>query len=140
MTSLVVTTIELPTAPLGPSSPLPMLDPIVSIGHIASDVPDEIAIRARAGAPPTLLPYLAQDVYGRDLSPQSHRVAVLENDALRATVALDLGGRLLSLHDLATDRELVYVNPAVQPANLALRNAWFSGGVEWNMARGVIRR
>ena len=24
-------------------------------------------------------------------------------------------------------------NPVVQPANLALRNAWFSGGVEWNI-------
>ena len=53
--------------------------------------------------------------------------------ALRATVALDLGGRLLSLHDLQADRELLYVNPVVQPANLALRNAWFSGGVEWNI-------
>ena len=52
---------------------------------------------------------------------------------LRATVALDLGGRLLSLEDLRADRQLLYVNPVVQPANLALRNAWFSGGVEWNI-------
>ncbi|MBK8027920.1 MAG: DUF5107 domain-containing protein [Chloroflexi bacterium] len=35
-----------------------------------------------------------------------------------------------------TGRELLYVNPMLQPANLAMRNAWFSGGVEWNM--GVI--
>ena len=53
--------------------------------------------------------------------------------ALRATVALDLGGRLLSLYDRRADRELLYVNPVVQPANLALRNAWCSGGVEWNI-------
>ncbi len=52
---------------------------------------------------------------------------------MRATVALDLGGRLLSLHDRRADRPLLYVNPVVQPANLALRNAWFSGGVEWNI-------
>ena len=33
----------------------------------------------------------------------------------------------------AADRQLLYSNPVVQPANLALRNAWFSGGVEWNI-------
>ena len=58
---------------------------------------------------------------------------MLENESLRATVALDLGGRLLSLYDRRADRQLLYVNPVVQPANLALRNAWFSGGVEWNI-------
>ena len=94
-TSLVVTTVELPTAPLGPCSPLPMLDPLSSIGDIADDVPADVAERARAGAPPSLLPYLAQDDYDRRLVARPHRVAVLENDVLRATVALDLGGRLL---------------------------------------------
>lgn len=132
-TKLVVTTIELPTAPLGPGSPLPMLDSIAPIDDIASDVPADIAARSRAGSPPSLLPYLAQDEYGRVLSPRPLRIAVLENDFLRATVALDLGGRLLSLHDRRSDRELLYVNPVVQPANLALRNAWTSGGVEWNI-------
>ena len=133
MTELSVTVIELPTAPLGPSSPLPMVEATVRIEHIASDVPADVAERARTGAPSTLLPYLAQDDYGRELAPQSHRVAVLENEFLRATVALDLGGRLLSLQDRRSDRELLYVNPVVQPANLALRNAWTSGGVEWNI-------
>ena len=28
---------------------------------------------------------------------------------------------------------MLSVNPVFQPANLALRNAWFSGGVEWNI-------
>ncbi len=60
-------------------------------------------------------------------------MAVLENERVRATVALDLGGRLLSMYDRVADRELLYVNPVQQPANLALRNAWFSGGVEWNI-------
>ncbi|MCZ7665985.1 MAG: DUF5107 domain-containing protein [Chloroflexi bacterium] len=30
-------------------------------------------------------------------------------------------------------RELLAKNPVFQPANLALRNAWFSGGIEWNI-------
>ena len=29
--------------------------------------------------------------------------------------------------------ELLYRNPVLQPANFALRNAWFSGGIEWNV-------
>ena len=133
MTELTVTTVELPTAPLGPSSPLPMLHTIQPVGAIAADVPTDIAARARTGAPPSLHPYLAQDDYQRRLTPRRWRVAVLENEALRATVALDLGGRLLSLVDRRAGRELLYVNPVQQPANLALRNAWFSGGVEWNI-------
>ncbi len=133
MTELTVTTIELPTAPLGPSSPLPMLHTIQPVGAIAPDVPADIAARAGTGAPPSLHPYLAQDDYQRVLTPRRWRVAVLENDVLRATVALDLGGRVLSLVDRRAGRELLYVNPVQQPANLALRNAWFSGGVEWNI-------
>ena len=62
------------------------------------------------------------------------RVAVLENDHLRATFLLELGGRLWSLLHKPTGRELLSVNPVFQPANLAIRNAWFSGGVEWNIA------
>jgi tetratricopeptide (TPR) repeat protein len=32
-----------------------------------------------------------------------------------------------------TGRELLHRNPVFQPANLALRNAWVAGGVEWNI-------
>jgi hypothetical protein len=80
-----------------------------------------------------VLPYLVQDGYGRDRRPAGHKVAVLENDVLRATFLLDLGGRLWSLLHKPTGRELLHRNPVFQPANLALRNAWFAGGVEWNI-------
>ena len=58
---------------------------------------------------------------------------VLENDILRATFLLELGGRLWSLLHKPSGRELLAVNPVFQAANLAIRNAWFSGGVEWNI-------
>jgi hypothetical protein len=60
-------------------------------------------------------------------------VAVLENDTLKATFMLELGGRLRSLIHKPTGRELREANPVFQPANLAVRNAWLSGGVEWNI-------
>lgn len=133
MTTLDVTSMKLPTAPVGPASRLPLLHRPDPPGWIGRHVPADVAERATSGSPPSLFPYTAQDDYGRSLAPADHRVAVLENEALRATVAADLGGRLWSLVDKQAGRELLYVNPVLQPANLALRNAWFSGGVEWNI-------
>ncbi|MBO1031275.1 DUF5107 domain-containing protein [Tessaracoccus sp. SD287] len=86
-----------------------------------------------ADRPTTMLPYRHQAVYDRQPVEQTQRVAVLENEHLRATFLLDLGGRLWSLTDLDSGRELLHQADWVQPANLALRNAWFAGGVEWNL-------
>ena len=80
----------------------------------------------------TMLPYTMQDGYDRKLTPSALRMAVLENEYLRAEFAVDLGGRLWSLYSKTEGRELLFRNNVFQPANLALRNAWFSGGVEWN--------
>ena len=81
----------------------------------------------------TILPYTDQDEYDRDIQTRYMDCAILENEHLRATFVLDLGGRLWSLYSKTEQRELLYENPVYQPANLALRNAWFSGGVEWNV-------
>jgi hypothetical protein len=53
---------------------------------------------------------------------------VLENDILKATFMPVSGGRLWSLYHKPEQRELLNRNPVFQPANLANRNAWFSGG------------
>ena len=81
----------------------------------------------------TLLPYRIADGYNRERTPRAFRAAVLENDLMRAVFLPELGGRLWSLYDKREGRELLYKNDVLQPANLALRNAWFSGGVEWNV-------
>lgn len=86
-----------------------------------------------AERPPTILPYTAQARYGREPRPVRQRVATLTNERLRAEVLLDLGGRLWTLTDLRDGRELLHQPDAIQLANLALRNAWFAGGVEWNL-------
>ncbi len=82
----------------------------------------------------TMLPYLQQDNYDRDRRLRAFKVAVLENENLKATVLTELGGRLYSLYDKKAGKEILYTNPVFQPANLSLRNAWFSGGVEWNVS------
>src|SRR5690625_6101414 len=80
-----------------------------------------------------MYPYLLQDGYDRRRHPTELDSLVLDNGILRATFLPGMGGRLWSLVDVATGRDLVYVNSCVQPANLALRNAWVAGGVEWNL-------
>ena len=81
----------------------------------------------------TLLPYKISDGYSRDRSVRDFRAAILENEEIKAVFLPELGGRLWSLYDKKRERELLYKNDVFQPANLALRNAWFSGGVEWNV-------
>jgi tetratricopeptide (TPR) repeat protein len=82
-----------------------------------------------------ILPYTRQDRYGRELRDLELPVIVMENDFLKAQFIPSLGGRLWSLFDKKQNRDVVYRNPVFRPANLAIRDAWFSGGVEWNIGR-----
>jgi hypothetical protein len=81
----------------------------------------------------SLLPYAMQDAYTRTPRPQEHPAAVLENRWLRAVFLLDLGGRLWSLLHKPSQTELLAQPPTITFCNLGLRNAWFRGGVEWNL-------
>lgn len=85
------------------------------------------------GMIPTLLPYKIQNGYDRERCDLEFDSVVLENEYLKAIFVTSLGGRLWSLYDKKAKRELLYANDVFQPGNLALRNAWFSGGVEWNV-------
>lgn len=132
MSELRLDTWQIPAADVGPDNPLPplgrpSLQPVLS-GKSEDD--------PTAGYLPDYLPYTVQDGYTRHRQLTNLPVAVLENEHLRATFLLPYGGRLWSLVHKPSGRELLFTNPMFQPANLAMRNEWFSGGVEWNM--GVI--
>lgn len=135
VSELRLETLSLPTAPVGAQNPLPPLFTAAELHQVADagDADPEMLRSIRYGRVDNVLPYLTQDGYGRTRTPADHRTAVLENDALRATFLLDTGGRLWSLIHKRTGRELLFRNPQFQPANLALRNAWLAGGVEWNI-------
>jgi tetratricopeptide (TPR) repeat protein len=135
MSELRIERYTMPGADVGPENPLPPLDAHRDLHQIgtAPGVPDEIVRNAAYGHVPNPLPYTMQDQYTRQRTPREFKVAVLENEILRATFLLELGGRLWSLLHKPSGRELLDVNPVLQPANLAIRNAWFCGGVEWNI-------
>jgi tetratricopeptide (TPR) repeat protein len=82
-----------------------------------------------------VLPYTMQDRYSRELVDMEFDSVVMENDFLRACFIPALGGRLWSLFDKKRKRDILYRNPLFRPANLAMRDAWFSGGIEWNIGR-----
>ena len=129
-------TLNIPAASLGKLSPLADIGNDTYIrAPIATDgtIPEDEMKYIGKGMIETLLPYRIQNNYDRKRVPAELPVAVLENEYLRATFLTSLGGRLYSLFDKKAKRELLYKNPVFQPANLALRNAWFSGGIEWNV-------
>ena len=129
----------MPAAELGRENPLPDLEGARDLHaslRVDASVPPEDRKYMGYGRPSGILPYTFQDGYDRARRPRGFVTAVLENERLRATFLPELGGRLWSLVDRETGREFLYVNPVFQPANLAVRSAWFSGGVEWNA--GVI--
>lgn len=82
-----------------------------------------------------ILPYKLQDRYDRDRKIINLKTVVIKNDKLKATFLCEYGGRLYSLIDLETGKELLFKNPVFQLANLSTRNAWFSGGIEWNVSQ-----
>ena len=55
---------------------------------------------------------------------------------MKAVFLTEYGGRLWELWDKKTGKNLLYTNDVLRFSNLAIRNAWFSGGVEWNL--GII--
>ena len=137
MTELRVETLTLPGAPLGPLNPLPYFrEKKINLDVPARDNVDSEKRRYWGHASgKRVLPYRMQDQYKRERGPYSMRVAVLENEFLKATFWIELGCRLMSLVYKPLQRELLFNNPVFQPANLALRNAWFSGGIEWNVGQ-----
>lgn len=82
-----------------------------------------------------LLPYTMLDRYDRTRTKQKLDVVVLENSYLKASFLLDYGCRLISLIDKTTDNELLFANRSIQVANLSTRDAWFAGGIEWNIGQ-----
>ncbi|MFB9908716.1 DUF5107 domain-containing protein [Allokutzneria oryzae] len=127
--------LDIAVSPLGELNPLPPLGglPDAPYEFDLAELSEDIAEGIRYGRVRTMVPYLTQDGYGRTPQMSTVDTLVLENSRLCATFLPQWGGRLWSLVDKATHAELLHVPDVLQPANLALRNAWFAGGVEWNI-------
>ncbi len=108
-------TLELPTYALGEEDPNPPF-PLVG-GH-------------------RIYPYTMLDDLTDRREMKTYKAIFLENEFLKATVLPELGGRLYSLYDKASGREVFYRNNVVKYGLVALRGAWISGGIEFNFPDG----
>lgn len=137
MTTLRFEKINLLCGQMGPESRVPDIirqDNIQNKTKFDLDEYDEIyeAYGQRHNA----YPYRQQDDYSRKLENRAVDAAILENDLMRAEFLPGFGGRLWKLYDKVNQRDVLYTNDCLRASNLAIRNAWFSGGSEWNC--GVI--
>jgi Domain of unknown function (DUF5107) len=129
------TTLRLRAAELGPESPLPPFAGLQRLPDLSGspDLPPDMRERIGYGRLANPLPYALQNGYSRDLRTRDVPALRLANYRLEALVLPGLGGRLWSLRDLVADRDLVFSNRQLQFANFALTDAWFAGGIEWNL-------
>lgn len=96
-----------------------------------STIKDYEGLYINYGYRETAYPYTQQNAYC-DEKEQPVSVAILENDYLYAEFLPDFGGRLWKLYDKKKETDILYTNDVIRFRNLSIRNAWFSGGVEWN--------
>jgi tetratricopeptide (TPR) repeat protein len=125
----------IPAVDLGPENPLPAFrDPAIDkpIDFEANNIPPEDRLGMGHDIGFKILPYKMQDGYSRTLRTRRFSSFILENEYLKVTVLPEVGGKVVSIFYKPLDRELLFHNPVFQPANLALRNAWAAGGIEWN--------
>ncbi len=131
-----ISQIVLPSSGIGELNPMPDIRNVGYI-HAGFEVKPSLSADERKflgqGMIDTLIPYKLQDNYSRDKVDTAYETVVLENDKLVATFLPQFGARLWSLYDKVHKKNLLYTNSVLQPCNFALRNAWFSGGVEFNL-------
>ncbi len=135
--SIKVTALEILGAPLEGENPLPFFRDRRHHRKIEviQPFPEEKTSGLGYETGFRVLPYLMQDRFSRRRIPLKFKMVELENQYLKASFLPEVGGRLISLVDKTEGRELLSRNPVFQPANVAIRNAWVSGGIEWNIGQ-----
>ena len=137
MTELRFEEIEINVADLGEESSLPdLIGEDISQNRLTFHLAEDEEIYEAYGRKDNVYPYRKYNTYTRTLRKENVKAAVLENNNLKAIFLISHGGRLWELYDKQKQRNLLYTNDVLRYSNLAVRNAWFSGGVEWNI--GVI--
>lgn len=125
--------LNMPAAKMNGTSSLPAVGNLCFWHRSAeTSLPEEDGLFIGYGHVPSPFPYKMQDMYTREMYDTKVGAVVLENEHLKAVFLPEWGGKLMSLFDKDNGRELLSVNPVIRPCNLAIRNAWTSGGIEWN--------
>lgn len=134
MTTFTVKKITKPAAELNGESSLPPLEniPLRQKKYLAT-YDDTRGLFLGQGFVDSPFPHRLHNRFTRELKDREFDAVILENEYLKAEFLPALGGKLWRLYDKKERRELLFANPVVRYCNLATRNAWTSGGVEFNI-------
>ena len=77
-------------------------------------------------------PYHKYETFDFDSSQRIWKVVVLENDWIRVRIMPEIGGKIWSVYDKTTGKEMFYDNDVVKFREISLRGPWTSGGIEFN--------
>lgn len=133
MSKLTVENINIKMADLGESSSVPSVFKTKNVQQLTKNFLDEDdGVLVGYGFTEDIFPYTKQCLYDRKLKEKQLMSVVLENEYLKAVFLPQLGGRLWQLFDKKQQKNLLLTNNSITFCNLALRDAWFCGGVEWN--------
>lgn len=134
MTELRIEPMIIPSVEFHGESTLPSISENLRLSRMQDifELDEEDGLYVNYGMIDYGYPYKMQDNYDRSLSDKEQVTVVLENEYLKATFLPQFGGKLHSLFDKKEEKELLFVNSVIRPGHLAVRNAWMSGGVEWN--------
>ncbi len=77
-------------------------------------------------------PYTMQEIISTTHEMKTYKALFLENDFLKVTCLPELGGRIFSVLNKITGKEMFHRNNVVKPGLIGMRGAWISGGIEWN--------
>ena len=83
-----------------------------------------------------IYPYFRYDGYTTMPEKKSWKVVELENDFLTIIIFPEIGGKIWSVIDKRSGKEMFYGNKVVKFRDISLRGPWTSGGIEFNY--GVI--
>jgi tetratricopeptide (TPR) repeat protein len=110
--------LSIPTYELGPPNPYPAL----------------LDWQRRKWRP--VYPYPFLDALTNKRIDKTYKAVYLENEYLRVSVLPELGGHIYEIFDKITNHNVLYSNPVMKYAMVAIRGAWVSGGIEWNFPDG----
>lgn len=134
MTTLTLSKKRLFSPPLSGNGVFPGMRELIPYG-IKTDLSEFEGLFINFGRISDPLPFTMQDQYDEPAKEVEYPSIELENEYLKATFLPDFGGRLWSLYDKKAKRDLLLDNTSVMPNNLAIRNAWCAGGIEYNIGR-----
>jgi tetratricopeptide (TPR) repeat protein len=87
------------------------------------------------GDGPFFYPYTWRTTFTQNKVNHGWRALLLENDYLKCTILVDLGGHLMC-QDKVNNKDMFYANPSIRKQQIALRGAWVATGVEVNFPVG----